>query len=236
MINNREDANRYYQMINGLVDDYLEKWKIRPSNLKRYLQPGSERFNKFLERNKLKDIKGAEVILKDVIEDRYYMESDGVITFESFKLLESDEFKINSLKECLYKGIDKANLDYEKILADYFDTNLGDIDVIDSDKHLFKINEWQGEDVKVVIYKKDDIDIIKYNMTEHLFLELTKKSIEIIDGIKVNLSDMIKSNMFEEEMNQIFEKDELLIKTITKCLGDDFKFKDNFNNYLIWIS
>ena len=54
-INNKEDANRYYQVINGLVDDYLDKWKVRPSNLKRYLQPGSERFNKFLERNKLKD-------------------------------------------------------------------------------------------------------------------------------------------------------------------------------------
>ena len=37
-INNREDANRYYQIVNELVDDYLDKWKIRPSNLKRYLQ------------------------------------------------------------------------------------------------------------------------------------------------------------------------------------------------------
>jgi hypothetical protein len=235
-INNREDANRYYQVINGLVDDYLEKWKIRPSNLKRYLQPGSERFNKFLERNKLKEVKGADVILKDVIEDRYHMESDGVITFENFKFFESDEFKINSLKECLYKGVDKATIEYEKSLADYFDTNLGDIDVIDSDKHLFKINDWQGENIKVVIYSKEDLDVIKYNMTEHLFLELTKKSIEIIDDIKIDLSDMIKYNMFEDQMNQLFEKDDLFIKTITKCLGVDFKFKDNFNNYLIWIS
>ena len=67
-INNREDANKYYQMINELVDDYIDKWKIRPSSLKKYLQPGSERFNRFLERNKLKDVKGSEVILKDIIE------------------------------------------------------------------------------------------------------------------------------------------------------------------------
>ena len=100
-INNKEDANRYYQVINGLVDDYLDKWKVRPSNLKRYLQPGSERFNKFLERNKLKDIKGADVILKDIIEDRDSMEQDGVITFESFKMFESEEFKIHSMKQCL---------------------------------------------------------------------------------------------------------------------------------------
>jgi hypothetical protein len=30
-----------------------------------------------LKRNKLKDVKGAEIILKDVIEDRNHMESDG---------------------------------------------------------------------------------------------------------------------------------------------------------------
>ena len=37
-INNREDANKYYQTINDLVDDYIDKWKIKPSNLKRYLE------------------------------------------------------------------------------------------------------------------------------------------------------------------------------------------------------
>ena len=236
MINNTEDANRYYQTINGLVDDYLDKWKIRPSNLKRYLQPGSKRFEKFLERNKLKDIKGADRILRDVIEDRFNMEQDGVITFESFKILESVEFKMHSLKECLYKGIEKSTIDHEKVLADHFDTNLGDIDVVDADRHLFKINDWNGEDLKVVIYTEEDIELIKYNMIDHLFLELTKQSIEIVEGIKVDLSDLIKSDMFEDQMIQVFSKDNLLVKTISKCLGDDFKFKEEFNKFFIWVS
>jgi hypothetical protein len=115
-INNREDANNYYKLINGLVDDYIDNHKIRPSKLSSYLKPGGQRFNKFLERNKLKDVKGAEIILKDVIEDRNHMESDGVITFESFKYFESNDFKISNLKECLYKGIDKADIKMEKIL------------------------------------------------------------------------------------------------------------------------
>ena len=198
-INTREDANRYYQMINGLVDDYLDKWKIRPSNLKRYLQPGSERFNKFLERNKLKEIKGADVILKDVIEDRYHMEKDGVITFENFKFFESDEYRLSSMKECLYKGIEKATISYEKVVADHFDTNLGDIDIVDADRHLFKINDWDGENLKVIIYSKEDINLIKNNMIDFLYLELSKKSIEIVDGIKVDLSDMVKSNLFKNK-------------------------------------
>lgn len=163
------------------------------------------------------------------------MESDGVITFENFKFFESDEFKISSLKECLYKGIEKATLDYEKSIADHFDTNLGDIDILDADKHSFKINDWHGEDINLIIYSKEDINLIKNNMIDFLFIELTKKSVEIVDGIKVNLSDMIKSTMFEEQMSQLFDKDELLIKTISKCLGD-FKFKEEFNNYFIWIS
>ena len=124
-INTREDANKYYQMVNTLIDDYIDKWKIRPSNLKRYLQPCSERFNKFLKRNGLKEIKGAERILRDVIEDREAMEKDGVITFENFQLFESEEFKLSSLKQCLYKGIEKASNKHEKALADHFDTSLG---------------------------------------------------------------------------------------------------------------
>ena len=46
-------------------------------------------------------------------------------SFETFKYFESEEFKINSMKECLYKAIEKSTLSQEKILADYFDTNLG---------------------------------------------------------------------------------------------------------------
>jgi len=234
-INNREDANRYYQIVNELVDDYLDKWKIRPSNLKRYLQPGSERFNKFLERNKLKDIKGAERILQDVIEDRYHMEKDGVITFESFKMFESEEFKIHSMKQCLYKGIEKANQKMEKILADHFDTNLGDIDIVDSDKHIFKINDWNNQDVEVVIYSKEEMDIILTNVVDHLYEELSKKKIELTQHISIELTDLIKKEAFTDRFEYILT-DDMAKKLISDCLDDNFKFKDEFNGYFIWIS
>ncbi len=195
-INTTEDANRYYQMINGLVDNYIDKWKIRPSNLKRYLQPGSERFNKFLERNKLKDVKGSEIILKDIIEDRAHMESDGVFTFESFKLYESNDFKIHSMKQCLYKGIDKSNIEMEKVLADYFDTNLGSIDVIDTDKHIFKVEEWEGDDRKVVIYSGEELVVIRYNMLDFIYEELSSQKVKISDSIEVSLDSLIDYDIF----------------------------------------
>ena len=234
-INNRDDVNRYYNVINGLVDNYIDKWKIRPSSLKRYLQPGSERFNKFLERNKLKDIKGAEVILKDVIEDRAHMESDGVITFESFKILESNDFKIQSMKQCLYKGIEKADIKMEKILADVFDTNLGSINIIDSDKHKFKIEDWEGEDIKVVIYSSEDMDIIKYNMIEFLYEELSKKKVQITDSIEIELDSIVDYDNFLSKSESKFDED-FVAKIITECLGDDFQFKYEKEDHFIWIS
>ena len=46
----------------------------------------------------------------------------------------------------------------EKILADYFDVNLGSIDVLDSDKHKFKLEDWQNDDWNVVIYSKEEYE------------------------------------------------------------------------------
>mgnify|MGYP006890185254 CR=1 FL=1 len=235
-INSREEANRYYQLINELVDDYIDKWKIRPSNLKRYLKPGSERFNKFLQRNKLQDVKGADRILKDIIEDRYNMEKDGVITFESFKLFESSEFKFESIRQCLYKGIDKSNLKMEKVLADYFDTSLGQIDVVDANKHMYRINNWDKDVNNVVIYSNDELEIIKHNMIEYLFSEMTRKKVEIVNGIEIHLSDMIKYDMFEEQMSNIFEKDYFLFNTISKCIRPgSYSYLGNSNGYHIWV-
>lgn len=230
-IKSREDANKYYQIINELVDDYVEKWKIRPSKLKRYLQPGSERFVKFLKKNNLDSVDGSSRILQDVIEDRYHMESDGVVTFESFKIFESSEFKIQSLKECLYKGIDKATLAYEKILADYFDCNLGEIDVLDSDRHKFKINDWQGEDITVIIYSNEDIDIIKENICDHLLDELQNREVELTNSISIKLDELIDKDTYYSKMLLKLTRSQVT-KLIEEMTG--FTYKGDLKGYSIW--
>jgi len=230
-IKNREDANKYYQIVNELVDEYMSKGKIRPSNLKRYLQPGSERFKKFLIRNKLNEITGIDRVLSDIIEDRANMESDGVLTFENFKFFESDEFKIASMKQCLYKGIEKADLSMEKVLADVFDTNLGSIDIVDSEKHCFKI-----EEEEVFIYSKEDIDIIGLNIIDHLYEELCKKEVVLADDISINLSDLVGKEAFEKKMHDFFTE-EFLLKLIGKLLDSEY-YKEGENvgkgNHFIW--
>lgn len=231
-INNREDANKYYHLVNELVDDYIDKWKIRPSNLKRYLKPGSERFNKFILRNNLSEVVGINRVINDVIEDRVFMEKDGVMAFESFKYFESSDFKIQSLKQTLYKGIEKSDLKMEKILADYFDTNLSDIDIIDSDKHLFKVSGWSDEDIKVIIYSEEDLGIITNNMCEHLYDELLNKEVEIADNIKINLNKLIDKDKFNEQFTDIFNEKKI-IKTISSILSSEWK--ERSQGHHIWI-
>ncbi len=233
-INTREDANKYYQIINGLIDDYIDNHKIRPSKLRTYLKPGGQRFNKFLERNKLKDIKGAEIILKDIIEDREHMESDGVITFESFNLLESTEYKISNLKQCLYKGIEKSDIKMEKSLADYFDVNLGSIDVIDSEKHKFRLEDWQNDDWNVVIYSNEEYEIIKHNMIDHFYDEVEKKEIELVEGLSIKLSKLINNEEFSEKLKSELTESKLN-SLIAYTLGEDWSFEKKFRDFFIWI-
>jgi hypothetical protein len=230
MINNREDANKYYQQLNELIDDYMDKWKIRPSNLKRYLQPGSERFTKFLHRNNLKEVNGIDRVLSDVIEDRVNMESDGVLTFENFKYFESNEFKTASLRECLYKGIEKADIKLEKTLADVFDTNLGSIDVIDSDKHIFKINDWNSNDVNVLIYSKEDLDMIKNNMIDFMFEELKTKKVLLGGIVEISLSSITGDvGYIRFEIGKQLK----LVEAIDFLL--EMEHYESFNGYEIWI-
>lgn len=234
MIKNKDDANKYYNIINSLVDEYIDNWKIRPSSLKKYLRPGSKNFNKFLERNKLKEINGADIILRDIIDDRESMELDGVLKFESFKMFESEEYKILSLKECLYKGIEKATSKMEKIIADHFDVNLGEIDIIDSGKHLFKLNDWNNNDYKIVVYTKEEIDIIKFNMVDHLYNEISKKKIDLTEKISIDLSDLIKKDQFKEKIELIFNT-EFTLKMISECIGNNWKFKNEIDDHFIWV-
>jgi hypothetical protein len=229
---NREELNNYYKKINELIDDYIDKWKIRPAQLKRYLKPGSKNFSKFLERNGLNEVKNIERILTDVLEDRHNEEIDGIITFESFKLFESVEYKYSSLKECLYRGISKSDISMEKTIADLFDTNLGSIDIIDSEKRTFSVNDWQGENLRVVIYSQEDLEIIAENMSDFIFDEISNQRTNTSAGISFLIGNFIDEISTRNKINE--EVNTNIIGLVSKALGDDFKFMSEFNGYYVW--
>lgn len=217
-IKNKEDANKYYTIVNELIDEYIDKWKIRPVNLRKYLKRDSLKIEKFITRNGLSDITGIRRVINDVIDDRVHMEKDGVLTFESFKLFESDEFKVSSLVQCLYKGIDRTDIKAEKVLADHFDSNLSQIDVVDSEKHLFKISDWENSEILVIIYSKEEFEIIQNNIKEYLLNDLLKKEVEF-SGIKLNIESFVDNDKFQKAIDEKLT-DEKLTELINEAIKE----------------
>jgi hypothetical protein len=164
------------------------------------------------------------------------MESDGVLTFERFKVFESDDFKITSIIQCLYKGIGKTDIKAEKFLADHFDANLSQIDIVDTDKHMFKISNWENEDLLVIVYNKDEFDIIKENIKEHLYDELLKQQIDLIVGVSLKLNTIIDKDKFNTDIESKLT-DNLITDLINDSLEMNYtKFDfEKTDDYYLWI-
>jgi hypothetical protein len=230
-INNREDVNKYYKIVNELVDDFMVNGKIKPSSLKRYLKP-EKKFKNFLKKNNLSSVNGIEKVLSDVIDSRVNMESDGVIKFESFKIFESDEYKLLTLGECISKGVGKTDINEEKFLADYFDTNLGYIDIIDSERHLYKINSWEKE-TEVIIYSKEDFEIIYHNIIDFLINDFLKKETDLTTGVRISLDKTVDISKLKTELEKNVNIDKVC-NIIKSYLNDEYDYLD-LDNYIIFI-
>ena len=209
---NSEEINKYYKLINEYIDIYLDNWKISPKKLKRYLS--SERISNFLEKKGLKEIKNIERIIEDVIQDRISIETDSVMTFESFESFELNE-KNSDLSQCLHIGINKSNINHEKILADHFDISLSQIDSINSDLHQFKIN-----DDKFIIYDEKEIEIIKSNIKDWMIEKILLDKISIKIGNKdlnLEISNVIDKEKLENYLSQEIKEIKSIISSILGC-------------------
>lgn len=233
-IDNRFDANKYYDIINNLIDEYIDKWKVKPSRLKRYLKPNSKRFDNFISKHNLKDIKGIERVLKDVIEDRVALEKDNVMTFEKYNLLESNDYT-EELNDFLYKGLGKATAEMEKYLADVYDSNLSNVKLIDSDRRFFTVNSWSKE-YEVVIYSVEDLHIIKENFIDYYYNKLKDKKLKISDEIDIDIILLVNKENFYNILNKKFSiKSGVFLNNISKLLDGSIKTPTNLNNfYMVW--
>lgn len=216
MIKNTEDANKYYQLVNQYIDEYIDKWKIKPTNLKNYLLGNKSKLVNFLERKGLKEVSNIDRVVKDIVEDRVAMFKDNVMTFENFKIFESDEFKIVELKQCLYKGVDKSTIEHEKVLADYWDVSLSQIDPVSPEKHIFKIN-----DLNVVIFNSGELSIIKENIKEYALNQVFNKNLKLDLGntsidLEINIKDFIDTEKFKSKIDE--ELSDVKIKEIVSSI------------------
>lgn len=204
MIENSEEANKYYQLVNEFIDDYIDSHKIRPSKLGKYLR-NNNKLKNFLERKGLLDIKNINRVIDDVLDDREAMEKDGVLTFENFKFFESDEFKVISIRDCIWKGIEKSSILHEKMIANEFIVSLSNINVINSEKHIFQVEDIQN-DFEVIVFTEGEIDIIRENIKEYIFNKVSNKKVEIeeITHLDINflLNKFIDKDKLESDIDE----------------------------------
>ena len=226
-IENSQQAKYYYKHINDLLKNYIEDWGIKPSNLRKYFKKNSKKYNNFLERNGLMEIKGIKTILDDILDDLYSFEKEYVKKFESF--VSGDN---NSLKNIFYKNIKESDIKMEKILADYFDTNLSDVKPISSSKHLFKISTWDSDDL-VYIYDEEDLNIIKNNIIEYFYNHISSKEVDILYNISFVLKNIVSFDDFNQKIEDKIDNKKI-IEIISELLSSEFL--ENYNNFYIWKS
>ena len=242
-ISNKEDANKYYDIINKYIDNYIDNWKIKPSKLYKYLKLDNPKFKSFLKRNGLSEISGIKRIILDVIEDRKHMELDGVMKFERFKLNESFENSKDSPLNLWL--ISPPTIEHEKIISDAFNISLGHISNLNENIHLYEIDNF-GKKSRIIIFSEDELNLIYKKIEDKAYNFITNKLITIdkIDKIILNhpikfiSKDIIDEKMFRNTYKDRMNKNTLLL-TIVDLIQSEIKSMPiikhkTLKNYHIW--
>ena len=235
-ISNREEANKYYKLVNNAINDFMGETKARPSEVHKYLTKNGA---KFLKKIELSDVEGIDSVLNDVLLHRRHMEDDKVITFESFSKLNESSINVGS-----------PSVEHEKILADIFNTSLGHIDVLDPQLHLFKISDF-GKDIFAIIFNESEISKIKEELIIKIKNEVISKVINVsdVDGISITpikfwLSDVLDETKLSESVNSKISSDLVFdfIKSsfsnevsLSYNLGQLNSFKE-YSSFSVWFS
>ena len=227
-INDTKELNEIYGQINGFIQQYIESHNILPSEIYKYVK---KNMNRFLEKNNLKDIDRIDQIVEDVIRHRFGMEKDRVHKFENFI---TDPSLFESMS---------STFDYEKVLADYYNTSVGHVEVIDMDNKIFKIKSIgdNGNEFiqNVIIYSQDDIETLKSQIQDNLVIKVT--STLGVDLNEFNLEYPIDSIGTLELGNILSEKKLMFI--ISKVLKSKIREKEmtiyrhtpiDYKGHLIW--
>ncbi|CAG7580481.1 MAG: hypothetical protein SLAVMIC_00437 [uncultured marine phage] len=232
-----ENINDLYGKINELIDSYFE-WKVKPSSLKRYLKKGSIGLKKFIERNDLGNIDKIDKIILDVVDDRFGMEDDGVLTFERYStFVEDDKMDGPNTREghteILYNNVGDSNIEYEKIIADHYRTSLGHVEVVSEAQHLYDVNNGT-----VIVFSDEDLGEISNNLAGFIYDFLSESVIQMktlnislkLEGLIGNEEDL-KSKMNVNDTK--FQDD--TIDVISEILqNDDYKYIGDFRGYHFW--
>jgi hypothetical protein len=176
----------------------------------------------FIRKNRLNNINNIEKVIEQIVIDQ----SNKIFSLSEYI---KEDFKFTNLNMCLYQNIEGPTLEYEKVLADLYDTNLSNIDILDKNRFLFEITDWNTK-FKSVIYHNDDLDIIYNNLIDYSFNKIGKQTVNVLNN-EIELKNIIDKEKFIEKMGALFSKDDIL-KIISDSI--ELKFYKEHNGYYIW--
>jgi hypothetical protein len=206
-IQNKQEANKYYDIVNKAIDEYIEENNIRPSRLRKYMSAPKK--ESLLKRKGLSDVEGIDRVLDDVLDDRFAMESDKVIKFESFRINESKE-----------SG-------HERAAAEFFRASLDQVVKSADGGHNYEVEDI-GEHKGISVYSSEDVKEFRTKLITTLKKLANEEEIDIHRAdlglaskrhirtkIKVSLGQVLN----QEKLNQVLEESLSEKKTI-EILGD----------------
>jgi hypothetical protein len=154
--------------------------------------------------------------------------------FESIVIpgIKVDEFIID---------IEKSNDSYKTILANYYNTFENYIDIVDNEKHIFKINDLTCDilnnnrvSFSVMVFEDNQLDgKIKENITLLSMQEFYSNIPNMINiyGIDIKPISFINKEDLEYTFNEAITKQET-IRIITQSSG--YKYDGEKDGYYIW--
>lgn len=161
-------------------------------------------------------------------------------SWEQFQKLNEIKLPILKIDEIL-DGVSPIKKETEKrILVSYYKTYDEYIDIADKKKHHFKVHDLAGDIMNnnrvsfdVVIFNKEDLELIKKNIIDYSvgeFYSLLPSSINVF-GLDMKPSSFVNKEELKFTFEQSLITEEVNI-IIANVLG--YNFEKQFNDYFIW--
>ena len=241
-ISNSELADKYYSIVNSKIELYVKDHKIDPVKLKNYFR-NEKKMDSFLKSNNLDNVIGIKRVFNDVIDDYYSSHKDQILKFESFKTNEDMGF---------FK-VDNSNIEHEKVLADYYNTSVGYVEVINKEDHSYKVTDL-GEIKYAIIYSHDELHQFKDRLIPNLIRNSKDENLELISinsglksekslkcNIQISLSEILSEDLLKNKLNSILTVGKI-IQILTNLSNDydilkngkKYVFIEEYKKYYIW--
>lgn len=207
-IETKEEANMYYEIVNRAVDEYVDKWGVRPSMLSKYLS-GAKSRARLLASAGVEDVQNIDRVLDDVLEDREAMERDRVMTFESFS----------------------AGEGHERAAAEHCRTSLGHVVAKADYDHVYHVED-MGDTRTLAVRSDEDMEAFKRLVADRLAQEVLgdettihKTDLGLSSGrrvrtrVNLRMEDIVDRVMLQEALDETLDTKKLT-EIMTEYLND----------------